>query len=268
MATRTCIRAFSSSVLSPFLPPVNWPLPFTSASVHLAFLLISRAVSPVCRSGQKNTYGVARNEVISVTCDVDADPPSVTFKWHINNSDISSELKSFTSNYTRSVASYTASTGSRSYGKLICWSENAIGRQREPCIYSILPASEYLVHPLHQNLLLLLLLLSQYLCITIFLPVYSPPSPTSVIGNRLLSLSLCVCALSHLYCLFLFVSLLACLFSSLYCLSCLLFIVNREISPPPRLCIPGPCESVPLSSKERERGRESEKGEMHSCTVS
>ena len=99
-------------------------------------------VSPVCRSGQKVTYGVARNELISVTCDVDADPPSVTFKWHINNSDISSELKSFTSNYTRSIATYTATVGSRSYGKLICWGENSIGRQREPCIYSILPASK------------------------------------------------------------------------------------------------------------------------------
>ena len=97
--------------------------------------------SPVCRASQKSTYGVGRNEVVQVSCDVDADPSNVSFKWHINNSDISTELKSFTSNGTRSVSSYAA-TNPRSYGKLICWAENAIGRQKEPCLFSIVPASK------------------------------------------------------------------------------------------------------------------------------
>jgi hypothetical protein len=114
-------------------------------SILLFSLLFSllNTVSPVCRASQKTTYGVGRNEVVQVSCDVDADPSNVSFKWHINNSDISTELKSFTSNGTRSLSSYAA-TNPRSYGKLICWGENSIGRQREPCVYSIVPASKTL----------------------------------------------------------------------------------------------------------------------------
>ena len=111
------------------------------ALFSLPLLTYGPTVSPVCRSSQKTTYGVARNEVVHVSCDVEADPSNVSFKWYINNSDISSELKSFTSNgTTRSTASY-ATTNPRSYGKLICWGENSIGRQKEPCVFSIILAS-------------------------------------------------------------------------------------------------------------------------------
>lgn len=106
--------------------------------------VICLTVSPVCRSSQKTTYGVGRNEVVHVSCDVDADPSNnVSFKWHINNSDVSTDLKSFTSNGSHSDASFSA-TNPRSYGKLMCWAENSIGRQREPCVYNVVPASKTL----------------------------------------------------------------------------------------------------------------------------
>lgn len=44
-----------------------------------------RAVRPVCRSDQKRIYGVARNEMAKILCEVDAFPPPTTFKWSFNN---------------------------------------------------------------------------------------------------------------------------------------------------------------------------------------
>ena len=176
----------------------------------------THAVTPICKEAQKTTYGVGRNEVTQVTCDVDSDPRNVTFKWFFDDFDLRTEIKSFTTNGTRSIASFSPSASSSKavtvsgttssmlmtsstigvdadriapalasfgpaspasssassssssasslapvaasltqepprrplptrhsmYGKLICVAENAIGRQRDPCVFSIIPSSE------------------------------------------------------------------------------------------------------------------------------
>lgn len=104
-------------------------------------LPLIHSVAPVCRPYQKTTYGVARNELLQVVCDVDSDPTNITFKWLFNDSHDSTSIRTYTSNGTRSVASYAPSSP-RNYGKMICMAENQIGRQKDPCIFNIIPASK------------------------------------------------------------------------------------------------------------------------------
>ncbi|KAI1303038.1 Nephrin [Halotydeus destructor] len=92
------------------------------------------------QSGQRVTYGVARNELVQVSCEVDADPSDISFRWLLNNSDVHTEVRSYVSNGSRSVASYIP-TSLRTYGRMLCWGENAIGQQRDPCVFHIIPAS-------------------------------------------------------------------------------------------------------------------------------
>lgn len=100
-------------------------------------------VAPVCRAEQPQTFGAADNELVQVTCDVDADPAAnVSFHWLLNNSDAQAEVRSFVANGSRSVASYVPSTPN-AFGRLICWGENDVGRQKDPCVFNIVPASEW-----------------------------------------------------------------------------------------------------------------------------
>lgn len=52
------------------------------------------------------------------------------------------KLNTYEPNSTLSVASYTPQTRF-DYGALVCWAENEIGKQSEPCVFNIIPASEY-----------------------------------------------------------------------------------------------------------------------------
>lgn len=90
----------------------------------------------------------ARDEALSLRCEVVVADPSeaVRFWWTFNgtkgdvllitNSRIHSKAQ-------QSVIEYKPS-GDVDYGTLACWSSNSIGRQKTPCVYNILPASEFL----------------------------------------------------------------------------------------------------------------------------
>ncbi|KFM72593.1 B-cell receptor CD22, partial [Stegodyphus mimosarum] len=95
--------------------------------------------SPVCISGQKRMYGVAKHEEINVTCEVDADPDDIQFRWMFNNTSEMIDIITFTSSATRSIASYVPRS-KMDYGTLSCWGRNSIGVQRQPCIFTIMPA--------------------------------------------------------------------------------------------------------------------------------
>jgi hypothetical protein len=95
-------------------------------------------------------------------CELDSDPTNVTFKWFFN--DLKTEIKTFTTiNGTTSLATFipasshssiegslTSSSSSSpsqsssrgTFGRMICLGENSIGRQRDPCIFNIIPASK------------------------------------------------------------------------------------------------------------------------------
>ncbi|CAG2121840.1 unnamed protein product, partial [Medioppia subpectinata] len=95
--------------------------------------------APVCRADQRTIYGVAKREPIKVPCDVDADPPQVTFRWSFNNSFEVIAVKNFVTSKTRSIATYAPRT-KYGYGELYCWARNKIGEQSEPCVFAVIPA--------------------------------------------------------------------------------------------------------------------------------
>ncbi|XP_017877995.1 nephrin-like isoform X2 [Ceratina calcarata] len=97
--------------------------------------------TPVCHQGQVKVFGVARQETAKIPCELEANPPEVTFTWKFNNTMEAIDIPQahVTSERTRSIASYTPMT-ELDYGTLLCWGTNDQGTQLEPCVYHIVPA--------------------------------------------------------------------------------------------------------------------------------
>ncbi|KAG0414653.1 hypothetical protein HPB47_008196, partial [Ixodes persulcatus] len=99
--------------------------------------LVPYADAPVCRGGQKQAYGVARDETAKVSCELDADPADVVFQWRFNNSFEERHLAAMSLDEgLRSVASYIPRSRA-DYGSLLCWGKNSVGVQLKPCVFSI-----------------------------------------------------------------------------------------------------------------------------------
>ncbi|KAH1007615.1 hypothetical protein HUJ04_004827 [Dendroctonus ponderosae] len=99
--------------------------------------------APVCRPEQVRIFGVAREEVAQITCEVEANPNDVDFTWKFNNSADTFEIAQ-TQIYSvkdRSTAKFKPIT-EQDYGTLLCWGRNEIGMQKEPCVYYITPAGK------------------------------------------------------------------------------------------------------------------------------
>ncbi|CAG5106044.1 Similar to Cadm1: Cell adhesion molecule 1 (Rattus norvegicus) [Cotesia congregata] len=82
------------------------------------------------------------DESVKIRCEVDADPNQVDFTWEFNNSGENFELapaKFDGNNGTASEFLYTPMS-ERDYGALTCWGRNAIGKQKTPCVYQVIPA--------------------------------------------------------------------------------------------------------------------------------
>ncbi|ODM99480.1 Nephrin [Orchesella cincta] len=97
--------------------------------------------APACRPNQIRVHGVAKLENANISCDVDANPPKVQFRWTFNNSAESIDVPAqrYKSVGTHSVVTYTPMT-ELDYGTLLCWATNKIGDQRVPCVYHIIAA--------------------------------------------------------------------------------------------------------------------------------
>lgn len=96
-------------------------------------------VAPFCVPDQTTEYSVALNEQTVISCEVEADPTEVTFKWFYNNSSETTEMKNFTSKGIRSLMTYMPQSR-YSYGTLFCIGENKNGVQAKPCIFNVIPA--------------------------------------------------------------------------------------------------------------------------------
>nr|XP_053629453.1 opioid-binding protein/cell adhesion molecule-like [Cherax quadricarinatus] len=96
---------------------------------------------PYCRRHSKTIYGTALHEPASVTCEVEASPGPVTFRWTFNNTSehLPIPASAVTSQSQTSVASY-APKSHLDYGTLLCWAFNTIGEQSVPCAFAIIPA--------------------------------------------------------------------------------------------------------------------------------
>ncbi|KAF5301916.1 hypothetical protein FQA39_LY10571 [Lamprigera yunnana] len=102
--------------------------------------------APVCRPGQPKIYGVARQEIAEIRCELEANPADVQFIWKFNNTDnraltVDLPQNLIVNDRARSIASYQPMT-ERDYGTLLCSGSNEIGDQREPCVFHINPAGK------------------------------------------------------------------------------------------------------------------------------
>ncbi|XP_015913628.1 CD166 antigen homolog isoform X2 [Parasteatoda tepidariorum] len=93
---------------------------------------------PRCVSVRSSIYGVGQTESVSVACEVDASPSTVSFTWALDGAKILS-TEQYSSNGSHSVATISPRSP-KDYGLLMCWASNAVGRQREPCTFRIIPA--------------------------------------------------------------------------------------------------------------------------------
>nr|XP_034835919.1 nephrin-like [Maniola hyperantus] len=100
--------------------------------------------APLCAQLTPLVIGARLDEPLRVRCTVSADPADVVFYWQFNNSGESFQV---------SPARYAVSTGGtsselryraaseRDYGALLCRATNAVGRQKKPCVFQIVPAA-------------------------------------------------------------------------------------------------------------------------------
>ncbi|XP_050731413.1 hemicentin-1-like isoform X2 [Eriocheir sinensis] len=104
-------------------------------------VVLSVKYKPYCRRHSKTIYGTALHEPASVTCEVEASPGPVTFRWTFNNTSehLPISASAVTSQDFVSVASY-APKSHLDYGTLLCWAFNDIGEQSVPCAFAIIPA--------------------------------------------------------------------------------------------------------------------------------
>lgn len=100
----------------------------------------------MCRPGQQRSFGVARQEEARISCEVEANPSNVKFSWKFNNSAESVNIaeKKFSVDRTRSTVSYSPASDWE-FGSLLCWARNDLGKQKEPCVFSVMPAGEYVL---------------------------------------------------------------------------------------------------------------------------
>ncbi|XP_045502354.1 hemicentin-1-like [Colias croceus] len=104
---------------------------------------LSIQYAPVCTHTSPQVLGAQLDETLRVRCSVTANPPDVTFFWQFNNSGESLDVspsKYSTANGSTSELSYKPQS-EREYGALSCRGANSVGRQLEPCVFQIVPAS-------------------------------------------------------------------------------------------------------------------------------
>ncbi|KAF8781522.1 Nephrin like protein [Argiope bruennichi] len=104
--------------------------------------------SPVCKKDQETTYGAMLHYPVQISCEVEADPDDVKFRWEFNSSSGNLELvptSLFTSG-TKSQVHYIPRSES-DFGTLLCWGRNSVGQQRVPCLFFVVPAET--PHPVH-----------------------------------------------------------------------------------------------------------------------
>lgn len=97
---------------------------------------------------QKRIYGVARHEDAHVICKVEAYPAPQNFQWTFNNTeemvDVPKARFENSTRHTQSMLTYRPVT-EMDYGTVLCWATNAAGKQKNACIFHIIPAGTYVV---------------------------------------------------------------------------------------------------------------------------
>lgn len=114
---------------------------------NISFSLLEHPDAPTCKPNQTRIYGVAKLEKVNISCEVEANPADVVFKWSFNNSQESVDVlpNHITKSGTSSIVSHVPATD-MDYGTLLCSASNKVGQQRTPCMYHIVAAGEKFVY--------------------------------------------------------------------------------------------------------------------------
>ncbi|XP_032522473.2 nephrin-like [Danaus plexippus] len=99
--------------------------------------------APTCAQTSPLVLGARLDSSLRVRCSVSADPADVAFYWQFNNSGESfqvSPARYVSTGGTASELRYRAAS-ERDYGALLCRATNAVGRQKKPCVFQIVPAA-------------------------------------------------------------------------------------------------------------------------------
>ena len=104
--------------------------------------------APLCRSGQRSVFGTSNGRVTEIPCFVDANPNPHRFRWQFQGVKSSGggrrtkpqnlDRSEFTVESDHSVLRTTFDTD---FGTALCWAENSIGGQLEPCRFQVVKES-------------------------------------------------------------------------------------------------------------------------------
>ncbi|XP_037924795.1 synaptogenesis protein syg-2 isoform X2 [Hermetia illucens] len=99
---------------------------------------------PICRPDQKKIYGVARNEAVEITCEVDAYPPPETFKWSFNNTAETFDMpqSGFRIHSAQASTLTYKPVKEMDFGTIMCWADNVVGQQSHPCVFHLIAAGK------------------------------------------------------------------------------------------------------------------------------
>ncbi|GIY32510.1 uncharacterized protein CDAR_25291, partial [Caerostris darwini] len=91
---------------------------------------------PICKARQQVSYGAYLGETLSIRCEVEAEPATVSFHWGFSNTVLQHSNVSFVNRGLRSMATYTP-TDDIHLGSLFCWANNSAGEQHVPCTFTV-----------------------------------------------------------------------------------------------------------------------------------
>ncbi|CAL1299778.1 unnamed protein product [Larinioides sclopetarius] len=91
---------------------------------------------PICKARQQVSYGAYLGETLSIRCEVEAEPATVSFHWGFSNTVMQHSNVSFINRGLKSVATYTP-TDDIHLGSLFCWANNSAGEQHVPCTFTV-----------------------------------------------------------------------------------------------------------------------------------
>ncbi len=92
---------------------------------------------------------MAKEESAQVICEVDAFPAPDSFKWLFNHTTKPIPEARYSSVDNRkgiSILTFSPQT-ELDYGILMCYARNAVGQQKEPCVFHIIPAGTVPKYP-------------------------------------------------------------------------------------------------------------------------
>ena len=92
--------------------------------------------SPICDQKGVKLYKVAKEEKVTISCKVAANPSNLIFSWALDNFAEAKEKIKLISNSSIGLLSYQPKDR-LDYGTLICKARNIIGEQRKPCVFHI-----------------------------------------------------------------------------------------------------------------------------------